>query len=425
MRVRYQDGLILGAAQLSGDQTYFRAALERRSLSRDMYGIAWGLELSVETAAAGEATSAIVWLEPGVAYGGDGKPIIVRERTELSSLLGPLRTTSPSIPSWAVYLVYQEASQSGKQTFQYCGQAMDPTTAEGFRIAIEPLGAPAGAQDRGGARLAPESQLAAESDAQRSRVALGVVSFDLNVGNPAPTILRQAGSIALPRLEPAPTQAALDADVTLPPARAEYVGLVGAAIAHPRRWTESNGVEAFEPAIVLEPDSGIHLEQPTVVHADARVEGVLYASTAIVAEQFGLCMVFPVDLAAGVAANSLLNKAVAWSTAPGANGVIAAPKDDGSAIPLDLRSKVLGIAVLTDADRQVGASKQSTLRVVVSGPALATLTPSANTDIGDWLVLDDAGLLKPASSSTAGQLVAKVCGNKNAQNQVAVIVSLA
>ena len=45
VRTIYRDGLLLGKDELEDDQNYFRAALERRSLARDMYGIAWGLEL--------------------------------------------------------------------------------------------------------------------------------------------------------------------------------------------------------------------------------------------------------------------------------------------------------------------------------------------------------------------------------------------
>ena len=194
VRVRYEDGLILGAAQLSGDQTYFRAALERRSLSRDMFGIGWGLELTVDTAAPGAPTSAVVWVEPGIAYGGDGKAIVVRDRTEISSTLNDKRKTNPGVSSWAVYLVFQESDQNGKQAYQFCGQAMDPIKAETFRIDVAPLGGPIGTEQREGARLAPQSALAGPSDPRQDRIQLGVVSFDLTIGSPPPEIQREPGN---------------------------------------------------------------------------------------------------------------------------------------------------------------------------------------------------------------------------------------
>ena len=47
-RVLYRDGQRLGASDLSDDQAYFRGALERRALARDMFGIAFGLKLELE-----------------------------------------------------------------------------------------------------------------------------------------------------------------------------------------------------------------------------------------------------------------------------------------------------------------------------------------------------------------------------------------
>jgi hypothetical protein len=75
---------------------------------------------------------------------------------------------------------------------QYCGQAMDPTTAEGFRIDVAPLARVAiGSEEREGARLPRSRSSPAPSDAQQSRIQIGVVSFDLTVGNPAPEIQRE------------------------------------------------------------------------------------------------------------------------------------------------------------------------------------------------------------------------------------------
>src|SRR5882757_599583 len=93
VRALYRDGLILGADELAGDQSYFRAALERRSLARDMFGIAWGLELVQQPGG--------IFVMPGVAYGGDGKVMVLRQARELHSQLASLPTTPASV---AVYL---------------------------------------------------------------------------------------------------------------------------------------------------------------------------------------------------------------------------------------------------------------------------------------------------------------------------------
>ena len=204
------------------------------------------------------------------------------------------------------------------------------------------------------------------------------------------------------------TQAALNSDATRPPAQAEYIGLVGAAIAH-RQWTQSLGVSVLQPAIVLEPDSGIHLEQPTVVHATARVEEALYVEGPIVANNAGVCVVLVVDTTKTPA--QLLDKAVAWNSDITGNGVIAARKAKE-------QERVLGIVT--------GGEDATSVRVVVAGAATATLTSGAAVKIGDWLTLDDNGTLIPVAvvSTSTGQLVGKVIGLPNAQHQVPIVVCL-
>ena len=71
--VLYQDGQVLGASQLLGDQRYTLGALQRRSLSRDTFGIAYGFALREE--------EGHIFTTPGVAYLGDlfpkkGVPVI-------------------------------------------------------------------------------------------------------------------------------------------------------------------------------------------------------------------------------------------------------------------------------------------------------------------------------------------------------------
>lgn len=406
VRVRYEEGLILGAAQLSGDQTYFRAAHERRSLSRDTFGVTWGLELSVETASTGPS-SAIVWLDPGVAYGGDGKAIIVRERTEISSKLREAQSVSPGVFEWRVFVSYAETERQGKRTYQYCGQAMDPITTEGYRVEVEPaVGIGLAANQREAARVAPQSQLGGPSDPKTDRVQLGVVRFDPLTVNASPTVVRQPSVLRVP--EPvSPPQNEVDGDPTNAPAQVEYVGLVCASLTHPRGWSSSLGKQNVAPAIRLDPESGIHLAQPTVAHANVRVDGTFYAPKAIVVSEAGVCVVFAV--ASGTAATSLLNKAVQWDKTKA--GVVAA----------DANSKtVVGIAVAVEA---TAAGADAGVRVVVSGPALAELS-GADPDPGTWLVASGGGQVSVTGSPTAGSLVGKVIAGAP-QNKVQMIVSLA
>src|SRR5262245_55565772 len=125
VRVLYKDGLILGADELSDDQAYFRAAIERRSLAGSLYGIAFGLELS-QAKAGGP-----VRLSPGVAWDGDGKAIVVRLPEDVSS-----RLAGNQDGSYAIYLSFVEKGNGNKTGYSFCGAAMDPRIEEGYRIEV-------------------------------------------------------------------------------------------------------------------------------------------------------------------------------------------------------------------------------------------------------------------------------------------------
>jgi hypothetical protein len=411
VRTQYQDGLVLGAAQLSGDQTYVRAALERRSLTRDMFGIAWGLELTLETAAATSPTSSLVRVTPGVAYGGDGKPIVLRDKAEVSSLL----KTSGAQPStsWAIYIAYAETAQSGQSGFSFCGQAMDPTVSEGTQFVAELSGSPLGDGERSGPRVVPQSELAGPSDANEDRVLLGVVDFDVSG---QPSVRLTPGTVAIPQPAKTPTQADL-LKAGAPPAQAEYIGVVASGIAHPRAWSEAAGA-TIVPAIELEPDGGIHLRQQTVLHGDAYATRIVLVDGTVVANA-GVSMVMPVDssIASSKPASALLQLAVAQRT----DGVV--PADVAVGPPaIDDTTRILGIALDAHDDAQ------KLVRVVFSGLAEVKLTvaPSSLTP-GQWLILDSKGQLKPASASiNAGTLVAKLIATVDDGAKVAkVLVCLA
>jgi hypothetical protein len=413
VRTQYQDGLVLGAAQLSGDQTYVRAALERRSLSRDMFGIAWGLELQVETGSASSSTSAIVRVTPGVAYGGDGKAIVLRAKGEVSSLLK--NSGAQAGTSWAIYINYTETAQSGQSGFSFCGQAMDPTVAEGTAFAAEILGSLLPDGERDGPQLEPDAALGGSSDPTTDRVLLGIVDFDAMTGQPSVRLV--PGQVAIPAPTTPPSQADL-AKAQAPPAQAEYIGVLAAGIAHPRAWAGAQGA-TITPAISLEPESGIHFWQKTMLQQDVYATGLLMVDGPVIANA-GVAMVQPVDttiLTGSNPANSLVNLAVAYRT----QGVVAADINTAAAPPIDDSARVLGIAIAPHDDQA------TQVRVVISGVAVATLTvdPSTLTP-GQWLVLDSKGALKASGAApTAGMLVAKFLGTVDSGAKTAkVLVSL-
>src|SRR5688572_7451737 len=143
VRTIYRDGLLLGKDELEDDQNYFRAALERRSLCR-MYGIAWGLELALVD---GSPT-----ITPGVAYGGDGKAMIVRRPLNIAE-----KFARRPEGEYAVHLHYVE-KENPLSPFTFCNQEIDPRIAEGFEVEL----ADDGPLIREKARFEPQQQLPAQ-----------------------------------------------------------------------------------------------------------------------------------------------------------------------------------------------------------------------------------------------------------------------
>jgi hypothetical protein len=375
-----------------------RAAFERRSLARDVFGIAWGLELNVQTAPASSPSSSIVRVSAGVAYGGDGKPIVLRAQAEVSTLL----VSSGAAPStsWAVYIAYAETAQSGKSGFSFCGQAMDPTVAEATQFIVELFGSPPSDGEREGARAEPQGQLGGQSDTGTSRVQIGVVDFD---AAGVPSVRLAPGAVTIPPAASTPTPADL-ASADAPPAEAEYIGVVASAIVHPRAWTTSrasSGTSTVSPAIEIDAQDGIHLRQKTVLHDAVHATAPVLADKTIVTPNEGLSCVLPPNT--GVTAAALLNKAVSYTVTGGSvsSGIDLAGKSTSSAADVP---RVIGIAIGTHDDA-------GNVRVVYSGPAVATLGTDPTTLVpGDWLMLDSGqpGMLIPAASPpTSGTLIAK------------------
>ncbi|MGK3995547.1 hypothetical protein [Sorangium sp. So ce1024] len=395
MRVAYENGQVLGAEHLSADQAYFRAALERRSLARDMFGVAFGLELGVVRT---EARGEIVRVEPGVAFGGDGRVIVVPAPADLSDLL---RGRSARDASYAVHLAYAERKDEALGGVLH-DLPSERWIVEGHRFELEAEPRPPEpAGRREGPRLAPQAPLGAQRGSGQGRVRLGYVDFDGEGRASVRAAARpphRAAPAAEPgaRVEPGAPAAEPGARVEPEPAAGvQHAGLVGAALAHPRAWGAARGGE-LAVAIELDPVRGVHVHHEAVHHAQAFFTSAIFAG-AIVAQEGLAC-----ELQAEGDPASLPRRAVTW----GDTGVRPASRNE--------QARVLGVVASAEGTRA---------RVVVSGATRARVTGKVRP--GDWLsVGEEEGALSRTEEPRAGTLVAKALEAVEGGGEIRVLVCL-
>ncbi len=242
VRTLYIDGMPLGADELDDDQTYFRAALERRSLGRDLYGVAWGLELHK----VGESPV----VSPGVAYGPDGKAIVVREPVNVADLIGGDLDTK-----YEIFLHFTE-DQRANSEFTYCNRALDPRVEEAFDIKAfeKPTGAPKVLRRK--ARLEAHAPLPAavtRPEADR-RICLGIVHR--TAANKL-EIVKQTRKVGC----------GLGEDVSNE--GVDVIGVTAATFTHPLRNTDSVAQTATETSVAFEigREKGVYFHDPLVVRS--------------------------------------------------------------------------------------------------------------------------------------------------------------
>ncbi|XYI01017.1 hypothetical protein ACMHYB_15195 [Sorangium sp. So ce1128] len=377
IRVAYENGQVLGAEHLSADQAYFRAALERRSLARDMFGVAFGLELGVVRA---EGRGEIVRVEPGVAFGADGRAIVVLGPADLSDLL---RGRSARDASYAVHLAYAEREDEELRGV-FSDLPSERWIVEGHRFELEAEPRPPEpAGRREGPRLAPQAALGEQRGSGHGRVRLGYVDFD-GEGRASVRAAARPQHRAAPAAEPG---ARAEPE---PAAGVQHAGLVGAALSHPRAWRAAQGGE-LAVAIELDPVRGVHFHHEAVHHAQA------FFASAIVAQEGLAC-----ELQAEGDAASLPRRAVTW----GDTGVRPASRKE--------QARVLGV---------VASAEGARARVVVSGATRARVTGAVRP--GDWLsVGEEEGALSRTEEPRAGALVAKALEAVEGGGEIRVLVCL-
>src|SRR3954470_8867797 len=130
-RPRFFEGQYIGADDLEAIVAYNRTRLAEHLLGGHVWGIAAGLEL-VEREAPGGGTE--VWLQPGYAWDGYSRAIVVTTAQPLS--LDQLRGKPTG--AWFVWLSFRETEKDAtRPSYGVCeGEDAFRRVAEGFEIVI-------------------------------------------------------------------------------------------------------------------------------------------------------------------------------------------------------------------------------------------------------------------------------------------------
>jgi hypothetical protein len=246
VRVLYEDGLVLGADEMQDDQRYYRAGFERRSLSRDVPGIAYGLELS-------QSTDGAIFVEPGVAYAGDGRVIVLRSRYSLTPNLSYEKLIADFPNAGAelclhVYLRFGEVQDRGVPVPALCNSSLDPRIVEGFAIELADESLREHLD-----RIPPYEELGSDGAGRALPIRLGRVCVTLDHAAPLAT-----PSVVVSRDK---TSCELTPTGDGYPAGAQYIGTITEGLVHPKRWNDA-GINR-EPPVTLRllPETGVEVRE--------------------------------------------------------------------------------------------------------------------------------------------------------------------
>jgi hypothetical protein len=150
-RPRYFEGQYLAAADLTAAVVYARAREARHLLGGHTWGIAAGLQLQ-DVAQPGGGSAVDVFIRPGYAWDGFGRPIVVLAPYQVPSALFQTIPYDPAQPQGQlidVWLQYAEsATQSPGPGFNDCISGdLSSRVVETFQVQIGPRRTPASLRD--------------------------------------------------------------------------------------------------------------------------------------------------------------------------------------------------------------------------------------------------------------------------------------
>lgn len=142
LRPRYFEGQFLGAADLTAAIDYARLEDARHNLGGHTWGIAAGLEIKEQDSPAGGG-QVDVFVQPGYAWDGFGRPIVVLSPFKISAerfASFAFDATKPNGYAVSVWLRYQEtATQGARAGFEVCQTAdQNSRIDESFQLEVGP-----------------------------------------------------------------------------------------------------------------------------------------------------------------------------------------------------------------------------------------------------------------------------------------------